>query len=379
MKQLLIVNSNKALNASGATPYDLSGLQDGAITFFELGGSSALAAAPTKNFGVALGRPNGQRAFVIPEIDLKTLTIVKALPKLGSAIKRKFTFPTPIVGEEYTVLFIKKGVVPHERNTWHCSVVAKTAVAATEAGNLKTAIEDKLGNYFTVTVSTADVTINGKNVGEQWEIKLIDGLYGVDFSGSTDFVDPEPSIGDKKYIQNLASQCAAGKGFEHTASEGREFIPGYPENVEDFVLDNNGDNGTSTTGYAVYTLRFAVGRDSAKTRDEKVWQLVHIAVPLSNSSFSTIDTILTEPTNSGGSSEGGYEPSKADTDAIVSDLQTLGVDITGMTQDEIEDLVIYLVENGYEPGNTYLPDLWDFLSKSKDYKHLIDRINRPKG
>lgn len=294
MKQLLIVNSSKALNATGATPYDLSGLEAGAITFFELGGSSALSAAPTKNFGIALGRPNGQRAFVIPEVDIETLTIVKALPKVGTAVKRKFTFPTPVKGNEYTVMFIKKGVVFHERNTWHCSIVAGSTTAATEATALKKAIEDRLGEFFTVTVSTADVTITGKTIGDQWEIKLVDSLSGVSFAGSTDFVDAMPAIGDKKYIENLASQCAAGKGFEHTAPEGREFIPGYPEAVEDLVPNASGAGGASTAGYAVYTLRFKVGRDSSKTRDERVWQLVHIAVPVTNSSFSTINGMLPE-------------------------------------------------------------------------------------
>ena len=298
MKQLLIVNSSKALNATGATPYDLSGLEAGAITFFELGGSSALSAPATKNFGIALGRPNGQKAFVIPEVDIKTLSITKALPKLGKAIKRKFTFPTPVVGEEYTILFVKKDVVPHERNTWHCGIVAGSTTASTEATALKKVIEDKMGDIFTVTQGTSSdadkLTIVGKNIGDQWEIKLIDGLTGVSFAGSTDFVDPEPTIGDKKYIQNLVSQCAAGKGFEHTAPEGREFIPGYPEAVEDLTPNTSGTNGASTAGYAVYTLRFQVGRDSAKTRDEKVWQLVHIAVPVNNSSFSTIDGILPE-------------------------------------------------------------------------------------
>lgn len=294
MKQLLIVNSGKALNATGATPYDLSGLEAGAITFFELGGSSALSAAATKNFGIALGRPNSQRAFVIPEVDINTLTITKALPKLGKAFKRKFTFPTPVVGKDYTVVFIKKVVVPHERNTWSCMITAGTTTAATEAGKMKDAIEAKLGDKFTVSVSSAAITITGKNIGEQWEAKFADNLTGTSWAGSTDFVDAEPTIGDKAYIQNLASQCAAGKGFEHTAPEGREFIPGYPEAVEDLTPNTSGTNGASTAGYAVYTLRFQVGRDSAKTRDEKVWQLVHIAVPVNNSSFSTIDGILPE-------------------------------------------------------------------------------------
>ena len=136
MKQLLIVNSAKALNANTGTtvtPFDLSGLAEGAITFFELGASTLLAAAPTKNFAIALGQPNGQMPFLIPEVDFDTLSVTKALPKAGVAFKRKFTFPTPVVGKEYTVILIKNGTVPHERNTWTCSVVATTTVAATEA------------------------------------------------------------------------------------------------------------------------------------------------------------------------------------------------------------------------------------------------------
>lgn len=298
MKQLLIVKSDKALNATGATPYDLSGLEAGAITFFELGGSSALSAAPTKNFGIALGRPNGQLPFVIPEVDINTLEITKALPTLGKAFKRKFTFPTPVVGKEYTILFVKKGTVPHERNTWHCSIIAGTTTDTTEAAALKKAIEDKMGDIFTVTQGTSTdankLTITCKTVGEQWEAKFADALTGTSWAGSTDFVDAIPTVGDKKFIQDLASQCAAGKGFTDTEQAGRDVIPGYPENVEDLVVNNSGSNGASTAGYALYTLRFQVGRDSAKTRDEKVWQLVHIALPITNSSYSDINGILPE-------------------------------------------------------------------------------------
>lgn len=298
MKQLLIVKSDKALNATGATPYDLSGLEAGAITFFELGGSSALSAAPTKNFGIALGRPNSQVPFVIPEVDINTLEITKALPTLGKAFKRKFTFPTPVANKEYTVIFIKKDAVPHERNTWTCSIVAGTTTASTEAAALKKVIEDKLGDVFTVTQGTSSnadkLTITCKTVGEQWEAKFADSLTGTSWAGSTDFVDAVPTVGDKKFIQDLASRCAAGKGFTDTEQGGRDVIPGYPENVEDLVVNDSGNDGASTAGYALYTLRFQVGRAASKTRDEKVWQIVHIALPITNSSYSTIDGILPE-------------------------------------------------------------------------------------
>lgn len=302
MKQLLIVAKNKALNYNiTSNDASLAELDNGAITFFDLkengnGSHNLLSAAPTNNFGIALGR-NNSKAFVIPEVDVNTLTISKALPKLGTSFKRKFTFPTPVVGEEYTLLFIKKGTVPHERNTWHCGIVAGSTTAATEAGKLKTMIESKLGDKFTVTLSTADITITGKTIGDAWELKLIDKLSGVSFAGGSDFVDAIPTIGDKKFIEELASKCAAGKGFNHTFGEGKDFIPGYPENVEDLIVNNSGSSGASTEGYALYTLRFAVGRNSAKTRDEVVYQVVHIAVPITNSSYSTIDGIIMGASN----------------------------------------------------------------------------------
>ena len=138
MNQLLIVNSAKALTAkadaggSYATPYDLSNLAEGAVTFFELGAASVLSAAPTKNFAIALGRGTNKPTFVIPEVDIDTLEIVKAAPKAGTQFSTTFTFPTPVVGKEYTVILIKKGTVPGERNKFTTSIVAGTTTAATE-------------------------------------------------------------------------------------------------------------------------------------------------------------------------------------------------------------------------------------------------------
>lgn len=39
--------------------------------------------------------------------------------------------------------------------------------------------------------------------------------------------------------------------------------------------------------YNLVHLRFAVGRDSAKQRDERVWQEVYIAVPQTDSTLYT--------------------------------------------------------------------------------------------
>lgn len=293
MKQLLIVNSAKALNASGATPYDLSGLQEGAITFFELGASTPLSTVPTKNFGIALGRGNGSPAFVIPEVDFDTVTITKTLPKLGKKYKAVFTFPTPVVGKEYTVILLKKGTVLNQRTTWTTSIVAKTTTAATEAAALVKAFNDKANAEFNITASNsgAAVTINA-NDNTDWEIKFVDSLAGVTLAGSSNGY--EKTIGDKAYIADLASRCAAGKGFNLLSEDGKEIYPGYPEAVEDLTPNASGEDGASTAGYVVYNLHFGTIREAGKQLNERVYQYVHIAVPISGTAYSAIDAILPE-------------------------------------------------------------------------------------
>ena len=80
MKQLLIVNSAKALKSGVAD--DLTVLDAGQIGFFNLkpdasggnaGKTTFLAAKPTENFGIALGRGSNFPAFV--NVNPFTLTI----------------------------------------------------------------------------------------------------------------------------------------------------------------------------------------------------------------------------------------------------------------------------------------------------------------
>ena len=295
MKQLLIVNSQKALNAgTSVTPYDLSGLDEGAITFFELGASSLLSAAATKNFAIALGRGANKPAFVIPEVDIDTLEIVKAAPEAGKKYKGVFTFPTPEVGKEYTIILVKKGTLAHERNLFSTSIIAKTTTAATEAGKLVDAINAKVNELFPVTASNsgAAVTIDGDDYTD-WELKFADGLADVTITAASSNQAKEP-IGDKAFIQKLAQQCAAGKGFNLLDGDSKDIYPGYPEAIEDLVPNASGTGGASTAGYALFSLHFATGRKSGKQVDERVWQYVHIAVPITNSSYSDIATILPE-------------------------------------------------------------------------------------
>ena len=297
MKQLLIVNSAKALNAkkdsagAAVTPNDFSNLAEGAISLFELGGSTVLSAAPTKNFGIALGRSGNVLPFIIPEIDINNLYITVTQPSAGQKFKAEITIPTPVEGHNYTLVLVKKGTSINERFKFTATEFVPAGTSMTAA-----AIATSLGNQFknyasngtlaiNVTIASAKITIESNNYTDQYELVASDKLHGV----AVTTTPSKPNIGDKAYIENLAQQCAAGKGFNYLARDSRDIYPGYPESVEDIAQAD-----IATKGYVVFNLRFATKREAGKTMDEAVWQYVHIAVPKNNSSYSTIAAMLPE-------------------------------------------------------------------------------------
>ena len=297
MKQLLIVNSAKALNAkknaggADVTPLDLSNIAEGAIGFFELGGSTMLSAAPTKNFGIVLGRKDSVMPFVFSEVDITTLDITVAQPKAGTQFQAEVTIPTPEAGKNYGLTLVKKGTVVNERYKYSVTDFVPSGGSKT-AANMAKSLGDQLQAYadtgqldITVTVASAKITVKSNNYEDQFELKATDSLYGVTITTT----NAEPNIGDTAYIKKLAQQCAAGKGFVYTSQSSKDIYPGYPEAVEEIAQTD-----IATKGYVVFNLRFATKRESGKTGDEQVWQYVHIAVPKNNSSYSTIAAILPE-------------------------------------------------------------------------------------
>ena len=297
MKQLLIVNSAKALNAkknaggADVTPLNLSNIAEGAIGFFELGGSTMLSAAPTKNFGIVLGRKDSVMPFVFSEVDITTLDITVAQPKAGTQFQAEVTIPTPEAGKNYGLTLVKKGTVVNERYKYSVTDFVPAGGSKT-AANMAKSLGDQLQAYadtgqldITVTVASAKITVKSNNYEDQFELKATDSLYGVTITTT----EAKPNIGDTAYIKKLARQCAAGKGFVYTSQSSKDIYPGYPEAVEEIAQTD-----ITTKGYVVFNLRFATKRESGKTGDEQVWQYVHIAVPKNNSSYSTIAAMLPE-------------------------------------------------------------------------------------
>ena len=287
MKQLLIV-SNTTLNGGASAPKDLSSMAKGAIGFYHLDDDTAwLSTAATKNFAIALGYGTKANAFIIPEVDFSSLTLQKATNKAATTFTAKVTISSVTVGKEYTIMIVKKGVVFHERNTWTATSLAKSTTVADVAADLVKQINaSKETSGMTASNEGGVITLTAAQSGVDYEIICADELTGVKPTSVTNGV---AAILDKAYVEDLASRCAAGKGFNYTAEDAHELYPGYPK----FVVD---------TTYVLYTLRFKVGRSSAKQRDEQIYQIVHIAVPSTASSLLTsIDTILgvgTTPTSS---------------------------------------------------------------------------------
>lgn len=276
MKQLLIVKSTSALNGGATAPTDLSSMTKGSIGFFELDDYATwLAAAASKNFAIALGGGDKSNAFLIPEVDYSSLTVVKTLPQTGAAKVVTFTMPAPVKGKDYTVIIVKKGCVFNERTNWTSNITATSTTAATEAANLVKAINNNSEMHGVVASSSSTtVTLTG-TLANDFEVRLADELASTKVTTATPFTQ---STGQAADIKELALACAAGKGFNDLYENASEMYPGFPENVED-------------TPYVVYTLRFKVGRSASKQRDEQVYQIVHIAVP-STTATNTASTGL---------------------------------------------------------------------------------------
>lgn len=278
MKQLLI-SQKKAYATSTAKSTDLTTVPEGTVAMFDLATGNLLtnAAKATGDFSIVVGRAAGKMPLMFPEVNLKTLEVTKATYAAATTFTAKITVPTSTVGEHYTVIVTKKGTVFNERSNWSFTAMAKDTTAANVAKQLTAQIN---ANKYQLGVKAeytgGAITITAVEAGKDYEVLGADALLGV---APTEVTNGKKAVCDKAYIQDLASRCAAGKGFNYTADDGKDIYPGYPEVVDE-------------SQYVLYTLRFAVPRVAAKQRDEVVYQLVHLAVPVGSASIATLDVIL---------------------------------------------------------------------------------------
>lgn len=269
MKQIII---GKSVTYNKVTS---NWLDDGSFVMTECGSTTALTDKATKNFTITCGRGKDKMPIVFPEVDVKSLQVTKATYQAGATFASTITVPTPTKGEIYTIIVSKLGVVFNERNNWTFTTIAKDTTAANVAKALVNEINANTSNLgVTATNTGGAITITGVKEGDGYRVQGADALMGVAITAVT---DAKKATLDKAYIQDLASRCAAGKGFNYT--DNPEIYPGYPEEVAD-------------AQYVMYTLRFAVPRVSAKQRDEVVWQTVHLVMPSGATQATTIEYVL---------------------------------------------------------------------------------------
>ena len=283
MKQL-ILGKNKAY-ANSAKSTDLTSVAEGTIAMFKLSDGSLITGKVDSDFSIVLGRKTNVTPFVIPEVNFKTLTVEKATNQPAKTFTAKMTIANAVIGKNYTIIVVKKGVVRHERNTWTATCMAKSTTVTDVAADLvKQFNASSETSGMTASNTGGAITFTASVAGVDFDIVGADELTGVKPTAVTNGI---PGILDKAYVVDLASRCAAGKGFNYTAQDASEIYPGYPEAVED-------------TTYTMYTLRFAVPRVAAKQRDEVVYQIVHIVVPSAATVVTTLDTIfgLSSPSSS---------------------------------------------------------------------------------
>lgn len=278
MKQLLI-SQKKAYATSTAKSTDLTTVPEGTVAMFDLKTGNLLtkAAKATGDFSIVVGRAAGKMPLMFPEVNLKTLEVTKATYAAAATFTAKITVPTPTVGEHYTVIVTKKGTVFNERSNWSFTAMAKDTTAANVAKQIAAQINtNKYQLGVKAEYTGGAITITAVEAGKDYEVVGADGLMGV---APTEVTHGKKAVCDKAYIQDLASRCAAGKGFNYAADDGKDIYPSYPEVVDE-------------SQYVLYTLRFAVPRVAAKQRDEVVYQIVHLAVPVGAGSISDLDVIL---------------------------------------------------------------------------------------
>ena len=268
MKQLYIVSSR-------GTKVD--GLAKGAYALVPAGSDAPASSATklTSKFAIYVGGGADVVPYCHPEVDIDTLTIQKSLPVTGVAKKVTLTIPATEKGKVYNFTIVKKGAVLNERSNWSFSAAATGTSDATKLAQAFVKYVNANNGEHKVTASNSGATIT------------LQGTVGYDFEVTADFATPSvttayvEAANDSAAIKQLASMCAAGKGMNYLAEDGKELYPNYLADIED---------GKS---YVLYTLRFAVGRNAAKQRDERVWQVVHLAVLSTNSTvIGGLDTEL---------------------------------------------------------------------------------------
>ena len=244
----------------------------------------------TEESMLVLGRPATAGGPVVLPIYKNNFSYVKGVYQAGSKFKATFVVPVPAAAGEYSLIVTKKGLGFNRKNNFTANVYVPEV--GMTAAQLATAIAKQVNNNSAIsgikaTVSTATITFDGDNVGDDFKITGADRLSSVNATVTT---PGAPAYGDAAYVVDLANKAAADAGFNYTyQGEAVALYPNYPLNP--LAQPNAAD-----AGFTIFTMRFAEPRQ-VKTRDEVVHQIVQVAFPTGAAAIATFETVLKELAN----------------------------------------------------------------------------------
>lgn len=231
---------------------------------------------------IFLGKEDAKGGDVIVPIYKNNFSFTKMVYQAAGAYTGNFTIPVPTVGDDLTVVVVKKGVQFNERNKWTATMRVKDGQDASAcAKELTEQLNNNLASGVKAVAAAANITITAVNKGEDYKIALGDDLFGVAVT-ETPAVTP---LADANYIKDLAMKAAADAGIEYTYQDPANLIyPGYP-------LNPLAQPDSVDAGYTVFTLKFAEPREM-KTVDQSINQIVQIALPTGAAAIAKVETIL---------------------------------------------------------------------------------------
>lgn len=231
---------------------------------------------------IFLGKEDAKGGDVIVPIYKNNFSFTKMIYQAASAYTGDFTIPAPTVGDDLTVVVVKKGVQFNERNKWTATMRVKDGQDASAcAKELTEQLNNNPASGVKAVAAAAKITITAVNKGEDYKIALGDDLFGVAVT-ETPAVTP---LADANYIKDLAMKAAADAGIEYTYQDPANLIyPGYP-------LNPLAQPDSVDASYTVFTLKFAEPREM-KTVDQSINQIVQIALPMGATAITKVETIL---------------------------------------------------------------------------------------
>lgn len=231
---------------------------------------------------IFLGKEDAKGGDVIVPIYKNKFSFTKMVYQAAGAYTGNFTISAPTVGDDLTVVVVKKGVQFNERNKWTATMRVKDGQDASAcAKELAEQLNNNPASGVKAVAEDTKITITAVNKGEDYKIALGDDLFGV---AVTEIPAVTP-LADANYIKDLAMKAAADAGIEYTYQDPANLIyPGYP-------LNPLAQPDSADAGYTVFTLKFAEPREM-KTVDQSINQIVQIALPTGAAAIAKVETIL---------------------------------------------------------------------------------------